>query len=127
MADANGEHMKIRLSIIAGLIGLTVGCGSSSPSAPSTGGTGTPVSIVAGSSTLTTTAYAPNPISVAIGGTITWTNNDVVAHTSTGDDGSWNSGTIAPGSNFSRTFPSAGTFAYHCTIHPGMVGTVTVR
>jgi plastocyanin len=76
---------------------------------------------------LTSTAYAPSPISIAAGDTITWTNNDREAHTSTGDDGSWNSGTIAPGANFSRTFPSAGTFVYHCTIHPNMVGTVTVR
>ena len=120
--------MKFRLCILAGLLGLSVGCGSNSPSTPSgTSVTGTPVSIVSQSSTLTNTAYAPNPISIAAGGTITWTNNDAVAHTSTGDDGSWNSGTIAPGANFSRMFPSAGTFVYHCTIHPGMVGTVTVR
>jgi plastocyanin len=32
-----------------------------------------------------------------------------------------------PGATFTRTFPSAGTFQYHCTIHPGMVGTVTVQ
>jgi plastocyanin len=121
--------MKFRLGILAGLIGLSVGCSSYSPSTPSggTGVTGTPVSIVSQASNLTSTAYAPSPISIAAGDTITWTNNDAVAHTSTGDDGSWNSGTIAPGANFSRTFPSAGTFVYHCTIHPGMVGTVTVR
>lgn len=121
--------MRLRLGMISGLIAFTVGCSSYSPSAPSggTGVTGTPVSIVSQASTLSNTAYAPNPISIAVGDTITWTNNDVVAHTSTGDDGSWNSGTVNPGANFSRTFPSAGTFSYHCTIHPGMVGTVTVR
>jgi plastocyanin len=121
--------MKFRLGILAGLIGLAVGCSSNSPTTPSggTGVTGTPVSIVSQASILTNTAYSPNPIAIAAGGTITWTNNDTVAHTSTGDDGSWSSGTIAPGANFSRTFASAGTFAYHCTIHPGMVGTVTVR
>ena len=62
--------MKFRLGILAGLIGLAVGCSSNSPSAPSggTGVTGTPVSIVSQSSTLTNTAYAPNPISIAAGG-----------------------------------------------------------
>ncbi len=121
--------MKLQLGVLAGLIGLTVSCSSYSPSSPSGGTdvTGTPVSIVRQASTLTTTAYAPSPISIAAGETITWTNNDVVEHTSTGDDASWNSGTIAPGAHFSRMFPSAGTFVYHCTIHPGMVGTVTVR
>jgi len=76
---------------------------------------------------LTTTAYAPNPIAVTVGGTVTWTNNDTVTHTSTADGGAWNSSSIAPGGTFSRTFSSAGTFQYHCTIHPGMVGTVTVQ
>jgi plastocyanin len=116
--------MTLRLSVLAALISLTVGCGSST--SPSTN-TGTSVSIVNGSSNLTTTAYSPNPVSISVGGTVTWTNNDVTAHTTTGDDGSWNSGSLAAGAKFSRTFPAAGTFTYHCTLHTGMVGTVTVR
>src|SRR5215831_15037982 len=101
-------YMRFRLSVLAGLIALTVGCGSSSPSSPSTGTTGTPVSIVNGSSTLTTTAYSPNPVSVAVGGTVTWTNNDITTHTATADNGSFSSGNIAPGASFSRTFSTAG-------------------
>jgi plastocyanin len=58
---------------------------------------------------------------------VTWTNNDTVAHTSTADNGQWNSGSIAPQGSFSRMFPTAGSFTYHCAIHPGMVGTVTVQ
>jgi len=124
-----------RLTIAAGLLALSLGCGGSSYNSPSTPSPspspsptpGQPVSIVRNSSTLTTTAFAPSPIAVAAGSTVTWTNNDTTAHTSTAADGSWNSGTIAPGASFSRTFPSAGTFPYHCTIHPGMVGTVTVQ
>ena len=69
----------------------------------------------------------PNPITVPVGGTVTWTNNDTVAHTSTADAGAWNSSSIAPGATFSRTFSSGDTFQYHCTIHPGMVGTVNVQ
>ena len=94
---------------------------------PTTGGSGTPVAIVAGASTRTSNAFAPNPISVTAGATVTWTNNDTVAHTSTADNGQWNSGSIAPQGSFSRMFPAAGTFTYHCTIHPGMVGTVNVQ
>ncbi len=74
---------------------------------------------------MTTTAFAPNPVAVAVGGTVTWTNNDSTTHTSVG--GAWNSGAIAPGGTFSMTFPAAGSFPYHCSIHPGMVGTVTVQ
>jgi plastocyanin len=73
---------------------------------------------------LTTTAYAPNPIAVPVGGTVTWTNNDSTTHTSSANGGAWNSGSIAPGGQFSMTFSSAGTFP---SIHPGMVGTITVQ
>lgn len=129
--------MNIRLALMAGLLTMAAACGGYSPSSPTptpapapnpgTTGSGTPVSIVRGADRLTTTAYAPNPIEVAVGGTVTWTNNDTTAHTSTGNDGSWNSGSVAPGASFTRTYSNAGTFAYHCTIHPNMVGTVTVR
>jgi plastocyanin len=124
------------------LLALLIGCGSSSPSSPSptpspapspvpsptpSPTAGVAVSIPRGASGLTTTAFAPNPIAVSVGGTVTWTNNDSVTHTSTADGGAWNSGSIAPGATFSRTFSSAGTFQYHCMIHPGMVGTVNVQ
>src|SRR5262249_57285745 len=111
-------YMRFRLSVLAGLIALTVGCGSSSPSSPSTGTTGTPVSIVNGSSTLTTTAYSPNPVSIAVGGTVTWTNNDSTAHTATGDNRAFSSGNTAPGGKVRQTVSPAGTFPYKCTIPP---------
>jgi plastocyanin len=85
------------------------------------------VSIVRGALTLTTTAYAPNPIGVPVGGAVTWTNNDTTTHTSTADGGTWNSGSIAPGGTFTMTFSTVGSFRYHCTIHPGMIGTVNVQ
>ena len=123
--------MSFRLALGIVALAATAGCGSSysggAPTSPSPTGGGSAVSIVAGASSMTTTAYAPNPIVVSAGGTVTWTNNDTTAHTATADDGAWTSGTIAAGGKYSRTFPSAGTFAYHCTFHRGMIGTVTVQ
>ncbi|HEX7290611.1 MAG TPA: plastocyanin/azurin family copper-binding protein, partial [Conexibacter sp.] len=55
-----------------------------------------------------------------------WTNADAASHTATADDGSFDTGTLAQGRSGSHAFTSAGTFAYHCTIHPSMHGTVTV-
>jgi len=85
------------------------------------------VAIPVGAQSLGTRAYMPDELSVATGSTVTWMNTDTVSHTSTSDESGWNSGTIAPGGRFSFTFERAGTFRYHCTIHPGMVGTVVVR
>lgn len=84
---------------------------------PPTGG-GTAVSI-AGS------AYNPASASVAVGGSITWTNADSFPHTVTFDD--VDCGRLAGGATATRTFETAGTFNYHCEIHPSMRGTVTVQ
>jgi plastocyanin len=72
-------------------------------------------------------AFATPQLTVAPGTRVTWVNCDEVAHTSTADGGAWNSGLLAPGAAFSRTFAAAGTFPYHCDPHPGMTATVTVQ
>ncbi|HWT46058.1 MAG TPA: hypothetical protein VN085_08825, partial [Vicinamibacterales bacterium] len=103
--------MNLRFALASIVLLAVAACGSgysgSTPTSPSTGGTntqGTPVSIVSGASVKTNTAFAPSPVVIAPGGTVTWTNNDNTSHTSSADDGSWNSGNIAPGAQFSRTF-----------------------
>jgi plastocyanin len=70
--------------------------------------------------------FSPASLTVAAGATVTWVNNDTVTHTSTADGGAWDSGLITPGGSFSFTFSTAGTFPYHCNIHPGMTGTIVV-
>ena len=71
-------------------------------------------------------AFNPASLSVTTGSTVTWANNDTTIHTVTADDGSFNSGNIAIGASYSRVFSTAGTFSYHCTIHPEMTGKVVV-
>lgn len=129
-----------RLAIVSVFALLTGACGGYSASAPSpvpspspspspgpTGGPSTPISIVVGASTLGNRAFNPDDLSVPVGSTVTWTNTDSIAHTSTSDTPAWDSGSVAPHAQFSVTLQTAGTFKYHCAIHPGMVGTVTVQ
>ena len=73
-------------------------------------------------------SFSPAQITIAVGDTITWTNSDAQAHTASADDGAWDSGPL-PGTGATRsvTFQQAGTFPYHCDIHPTMTGTVTVQ
>jgi plastocyanin len=87
------------------------------------------VSIPMGATGMGMAAYVPNPISVPVGTTVTWTNTDVIPHTSTSDTGVWESGVLGNGQSFSFTFTSAGTFPYHCAIHgaASMSGVVTVQ
>lgn len=71
--------------------------------------------------------FVPETIVIPVGTTVVWTNRESgINHTSTADDGSWDSGVLTPGQSFSHTFESAGTFPYHCAIHPQMHGTVMV-
>lgn len=73
-------------------------------------------------------AFNPSEISVRVGDTVTWTNEDSVGHDVTGDAfKSGEPGGIGNGDTFEHTFEEAGTFDYVCTVHPGMEGTVTVR
>ena len=73
-------------------------------------------------------AYSPNPVEIAAGDTVTWTNQDQVPHTATGEDRDvLQSGTIAPGASFSQVFPEAGEFGYFCEFHPNMTGTIVVQ
>lgn len=73
-------------------------------------------------------AFSPANITVKKGTTVTWTNKDSVAHTVTETDGKTGptSGDVNPGANYTFTFNTPGTYHYHCSIHPEMVGTVIV-
>lgn len=72
-------------------------------------------------------SFQPDPITVHVGATVTWTNSDMAPHTASADDGSWTTNTLQPGNSGSVTFNQAGTFPYHCKIHPNMHGTLVVQ
>lgn len=78
--------------------------------------------------TIANFAFSPANITVKKGTTVTWTNQDSIAHTVTETDGKSgpNSSDLAKGKSYSFTYNTAGTFKYNCSIHPEMVGTVTV-
>jgi plastocyanin len=71
-------------------------------------------------------AFRPGTLTIAKGTRVRWTNKGAVTHTSTSNKGVWDSGSIAPGDTFSRVFKKAGTFKYHCTIHPAMTSKIVV-
>lgn len=95
------------------------------------GNTTTSVSIVPGSSSLTTDAFSPNPIQVSVGTTVTWTNDDAQPHTvNSGENatpsGLFDSPIMPPAGTFEYTFTEPGEVPYFCMLHPNMVGTVSV-
>ena len=76
--------------------------------------------------------FNPQNVTVAKGGTVTWTNDESVPHDVTKEDGpgpdfSSGKGNLQQGDTYKQTFTVAGKINYVCTIHPNMTGTITVR
>ncbi len=72
-------------------------------------------------------AFSPDPITISVGDAITWTNGDSAPHTVTLDDGSCDTGQFGQGETGTIRFNVAGTYAYHCAVHPNMKGTIVVE
>ena len=72
-------------------------------------------------------SFKPSILSVPVGATVEWHNQDGVQHTVTSDiQGQFDSGVLIPGKKFDNKFNIPGIYGYHCSIHPGMQGTITV-
>jgi len=119
----------VLIALAVGLISLSIG------STTIFAQTGTSISIVTGASAPNNPKfYDPSPANVAVGTTVTWTNNDATLHTvySGTPDDSANSGKLfqstymAKGQTFEHKFDTAGTFDYYCTLHPFMLGKIVV-
>jgi plastocyanin len=100
------------------------------------------IDIVVGASGLTTTAFSPNPKVVSLAGnssvSVRWVNQDITGgsytggtatvHNITSDNGAFTaSGNLGGNATYSIALTTAGSYPYHCSIHPNMVGTVTVN
>ena len=126
-----------RLLAIGGVT-IAAACGGSTPTNPTSPPPAGTVAV-----TIQDFTFTPAAVTIKAGTTVRWTNNGPSAHTTVADGGAWNSGTLSPpgggggygggsaGAIFDFTFMSAGTFGYHCSIHPpamypGFTGTVTV-
>ena len=84
-----------------------------------------PIALASDTIALKDSEFRPNHATVPVGTTVTWQNDDDYPHDVTFDGGP-ESGILDGGASYQRTFDAAGQFDYECTIHPGMVGRVTV-
>jgi len=71
--------------------------------------------------------FQPQVLTVAVGDTVIWVNKDLVAHTATDPDGTFDSKLIAPDKSWKLTVRKPGDFPYVCTYHPTMKGTLKVE
>ncbi|MGW4564259.1 cupredoxin domain-containing protein [Streptomyces sp. NPDC004561] len=112
---------------LAGMPGASSAPSMTMPmSTPSTAKAAAPVSGHA--VTIKNFAFSPATLKVKAGTTVTWTNQDTDAHTvtSAGSSGPLHSSALDPHATYTYTFTKPGSYAYVCTIHPFMTGTVEV-
>ena len=142
------KHLRLALFCLVALSALVflAACGGESTGAggttPTAGTTSTPAATATQAGNTQTVmiitdssgsfAFSPASLTIKAGTTVTWKNTTAAPHTVTSDDGksfdSRSDNPIAPQSGtFSFTFTTAGTFAYHCAIHPFMKATIIVQ
>jgi len=115
--------LNILIPLIIAMVLIYCSKGSSYNSTPNTT---TPPPVI-NTVSIVNMAFSAASLTVPVGTTVTWTNNDNMMHTVTSDATGFDSGNLAMGSNFSKVFSVAGTYTYHCTIHPSMKGTIIVK
>lgn len=73
-------------------------------------------------------AFVPSTLTIQVGENVTWTNNEAVAHNVVSDNATdpFTSGVMSYGQTYTHRFNQAGIFPYHCSLHPGMTGTIIV-
>ena len=117
------------LLLVAAVAIIAASCNGTGPSAygasASTAAT-TTAATATNAGTIKGFSFQPEVLKVKVGAKVTWTNDDTVAHTVTADTNSFASGNLQPGGSFSFTFTRPGTYAYHCSIHPSMHGSIVV-
>lgn len=107
---------------------LAAGCTSGTGPAPAPGTT-PPSADSATTIMIKDFSFNPSTISIPQGTTVTWVNGDGMAHTVESDAGApvaFASPELGNGGSYRQTFTQAGTYAYHCSIHPSMKGTIVV-
>ena len=121
-----------RLIPIAALLAAAIGCGQST-TAPGSPGTTSPQGpgidfTININGDRGNQSYSPSPLTMHVGQVVNWHNLDSIEHTAT-LSGTFDTGPIAAFSahDNSVTMSRAGTYTYHCTIHPDMVGTIVVQ
>jgi plastocyanin len=71
--------------------------------------------------------FGPEALTVSVGTTVTWINQDDIPHTVVASDKSFKSKVLDSDERFSFTFTKPGEFGYFCSLHPHMVGKVIVK
>jgi plastocyanin len=131
--------LALVLLVALGVLALLAGCGgggtpattagSAAPGSTQATGGGTASSVPPGATEIVmkNIKFMPADVTIKVGQTVAWTNEDGAQHDVVANDGTFKSDLLSTGQVFTFTFSKAGTYPYYCSIHPQMQGTITVQ
>ena len=115
-------RMALALALVVAVVALPACASEETQNPPSSHGAD---DAAAGEVSISGFAFKPQEITIKVGETVTWTNEDSVLHTVSGEG--WDSGDMGRGDTYSWTFTAKGTYSYDCRYHPYMTGKVIVE
>jgi plastocyanin len=125
---ADGEQTRVRIDLVEPVNSGGASNESAQEATPAAAATGADAAAQSVAVEIKNFAYNPPEITVPVGGSVTWTNDDSTPHTATGQDRTvLQSGTLASGESFTQKFDTAGTYEYFCEFHANMKGTIVVQ
>lgn len=120
------RHLVASAAVVV-LAVLTAGCGAAASNGAGSGSTPAVTASSGHRVVIQGFAFHPSTLTVPVGTTVTFVNEDSVAHTATATaSGGFNSGNLDKGQTFTHTFTKAGTYNYICNIHQYMKATIVV-
>jgi plastocyanin len=120
---AGAGALGLIVALVVTILVLVAGCGGGGTSSTSSQTTPSGAAQI----TMKNIAFSPTAVTVKVGQTVTWTNEDSAQHDVVANDGTFKSDLLSQGQTFSFTFTKAGSYAFYCSIHPQMKGTITVQ
>jgi plastocyanin len=125
---ADGDQTRVAVYLVEPVSGGGASAESAQEATPAAAATGADAAAQSVAVEIKNFAFNPAEITVPVGGSVTWTNDDSTPHTATGQDRAvLQSGTIASGESFTQKFDTAGTYEYFCEFHANMKGTIVVQ
>jgi plastocyanin len=125
---AEGDQTRVAVHLVEPATTGGAGAGAAQEATPGAADAGADAATESLAVEIKDFAFNPAEITVPVGGSVTWTNEDTAPHTATGlDREALQSGAIASGQSFTQTFDAAGTIEYFCEFHPNMKGSIIVE
>src|ERR1700722_13549397 len=127
LTTMNPAPRRRRMTLLLGAVGVTALLAAALPELAAAGAAAVTAAASPATVDIDNFAFTPRALTVTAGTTVTWKNEDDSPHRIGDKNGTFKSAALDTDDTFSHTFTVPGEYAYICTIHPYMAGTIIVK